>query len=101
MRKVECAELVAADLFRIADRTRARITYGAVERHLAQLATHPRDCGCGRCWMVQRVTPHGSMTRKGGCPTADVLNRPAASTGHAKQVYQTGTPAETYIGLPS
>ena len=41
MRVIECAELLAADLFCNADQTRARITLGDVERYLAQLASHP------------------------------------------------------------
>ena len=36
MRVIECAELIASDLFRNADQTRARITFGDVERDLAQ-----------------------------------------------------------------
>ena len=47
MRVIECAELLAADLFKNADQTRQRITLGDVERHLAQLAAHPGDC---RLW---------------------------------------------------
>ena len=56
VRVVECAELIAADVFRNADATRARITFGDVERYLAQLAGHPRGCSCGRCELVSRVT---------------------------------------------
>ena len=32
------------------------ITLGDVERYLAQLASHPRDCTCGRCVLAPRVT---------------------------------------------
>ena len=40
VRVIECAELLAADLFKNADQTRQRITtLGDVERHLAQLAS--------------------------------------------------------------
>ena len=53
---IECAELLAADLFKNAEQTRARLTFGDVERHLAQLASHPPDCGCGRCRLAPRVT---------------------------------------------
>jgi hypothetical protein len=56
VRVIECAELLAADLFTAAEQTRARITFCDVERHLAQLASHPPDCTCGRCPLVSRVT---------------------------------------------
>ncbi len=56
VRVVECAELIAADLFRNADENRHRITFGDVERHLAELANHPRGCSCGRCPLVSRVS---------------------------------------------
>ena len=35
---------------------RQRLTYGGVERYLAQLAAHPGTCGCGRCVLALRVT---------------------------------------------
>ena len=38
-------------------RPRQRLTFGDVQCHLAQLASHPRDCTCGRCPLVSRVTP--------------------------------------------
>ena len=53
---IECAELLAADLFTHAEQTRARLTFGDVQRHLAQLASHPPDCTCGGCVLVARVT---------------------------------------------
>ena len=53
---IECAELLAADLFKNAEQTRARLTFGDVERYLAQLASHPPDCSCGRCVLAPRVT---------------------------------------------
>ncbi len=56
VRVIECAELLAADLFTAAEQTHARITFGDVERHLAQLASHPPDCDCGRCGLAPRVT---------------------------------------------
>ena len=56
MRVVECAELLAADVFTVADQTRQRITFGDVERYLAQLVTHPPGCTCGRCGLAARVT---------------------------------------------
>lgn len=56
MRKVEAAELIAASLFRQADESRLRITYGDVQRYLAQLAGHPPDCTCGRCGLARRVS---------------------------------------------
>jgi hypothetical protein len=49
---VEASELIAADLFRSADENRYRITFGDVEKYLAQLAQHPRDCTCGRCGLA-------------------------------------------------
>ena len=57
MRVIECAELLAADLFKNADQTRQRITFGDVERYLARLPGHPRDCGCGRCPLAPLATP--------------------------------------------
>ena len=30
--------------------------YGDVERYLAQLAGHPRECECGRCVLAPQVT---------------------------------------------
>ena len=56
VRVIECAEVIAADVFKSADATRQRITFGDVERYLAQLAGHPRGCSCGRCELVSRVT---------------------------------------------
>ena len=56
VRVIECAELIAADLFAHADQNRARITFGDVERHLAQLASHSQECDCGRCVLVSRVS---------------------------------------------
>lgn len=41
VRVVECAELLAADLFTHAEQTRQRLTFGDVQRHLAQLVAHP------------------------------------------------------------
>jgi hypothetical protein len=38
VRVVECAELLAADLFTHAEQTRVRLTVGNAQRHLAQLA---------------------------------------------------------------
>jgi hypothetical protein len=48
--------MLAADLFKNADQTRQRTTLDDVERYLAQLASHPPDCTCGRCPLVSRVT---------------------------------------------
>ena len=56
MRVIECAELIAADLFRNAKQARQRLTFGDVERHLAQLAAHPPDCDCGRCVLAPKVS---------------------------------------------
>ena len=55
---IECAELLAADLFKNADQTRQRLTFGDVERYLAQLAAHHHGCTCGHCVLVSRVTAH-------------------------------------------
>jgi hypothetical protein len=43
VRVIECAELLAADLFKNADQTHRRLVYGDVERYLAQLASHSLD----------------------------------------------------------
>jgi hypothetical protein len=56
VRTVEASELIAADVFRAADEDRRRITFADVERYLAQLAMHPRDCSCGRCAMASQVS---------------------------------------------
>ena len=53
VRVIECAELLAADLFKNADQSRRRITFGDVERYLAQLASHPPTARCG---LAPRVT---------------------------------------------
>ena len=53
VRVIECAELLAADLFRNADQSRRRISFGDVERYLAQLASHPPTARCG---LAPRVT---------------------------------------------
>ena len=58
MRVIEAVELIAADVFTLAEQTRQQLTFGDVERHLAQLASHPRDCTCGRCGLAPRVTAH-------------------------------------------
>ena len=65
VRVIEASELIAADVFKLADQTRTRITFGDVERHLAQLANHPHDCTCGRCGLVSQVTAQRSMPRRG------------------------------------
>ncbi len=54
VRVIECAELIAADLFRNAEQNRRRIVFGDVECYLAQLAAHSRGCTCGRCVHVSR-----------------------------------------------
>ena len=56
VRVIEAVELVACPVFTIAEQTRQRLTFGDVERYLAQLAAHPPDCTCGRCPLVSRVT---------------------------------------------
>ena len=55
---VEAVELVACHVFNLAEQTRQRLTFGDVERYLAQLVAHPGDCGCGRCVLAPRGTPH-------------------------------------------
>jgi hypothetical protein len=49
-------EMSVADLFKDADEHRRRITFGDVERHIAQLAVHHHDCCCGRCPLVSKVS---------------------------------------------
>ena len=56
VRVIDAVELVACPVFTIAEQTRQRLTFGDVERYLAQLAAHPPDCTCGRCPLVLRVT---------------------------------------------
>src|SRR6476619_293612 len=41
VRVIEAVELVACPVFTIAEQTRQRLTFGDVERYLAQLAAHP------------------------------------------------------------
>jgi hypothetical protein len=53
---VEAVQLVTCHVFNLAEQTRQRITFGDVERHLAQLRNHSRECTCGRCPLVSRVT---------------------------------------------
>ncbi len=50
---------VAVDIFNQADRSGERITLGTVERRLAELASHPPDCGCGVCTAAANVTARG------------------------------------------
>ena len=51
VRVIEAVELVACRVFNLADQTRQRITFGDVERHLAQLASHPPTVPVGAvCW---------------------------------------------------
>ena len=49
VRVIEAVELVACHVFNLAEQTRQRLTFGDVERYLAQLAAHPGACGYGRC----------------------------------------------------
>ena len=58
MRVIEASELIAADVFTHAEKNRQRITFGDVERYLAQLNGHPPDCSCGRCGLAPQVTAH-------------------------------------------
>jgi len=55
VRVVECAVLIAADLFTYVEQTRRRITFSDVERHLAELGSHHHGCSCGRCALVSPV----------------------------------------------
>ena len=51
VRVIEAVELVACRVFNLAHQTRQRITFGDVERHLAQLASHPPTVPVGAvCW---------------------------------------------------
>ena len=45
VRMVGAVEPVACHVFNLAEQTRQRLTFGDVERYLAQLAAHPGDCG--------------------------------------------------------
>ncbi len=45
-----------ANVVNLAEQTRQRLTYGDVERYLAQMAAHPRECECGRCVLAPQVT---------------------------------------------
>jgi hypothetical protein len=47
---VEAVELVACHVFNIAEQTRQRLTFGDVERYLAQLAVHPGPRPLLRRW---------------------------------------------------
>ena len=59
VRVIEAVELVACHVFTLAEQTRQRLTFGDVERYLAQLlAAHPGDCGCRRSVLAPRVTAH-------------------------------------------
>jgi hypothetical protein len=51
---VEAVELVACHV-QPAELTRQRVTFGDVERYLAQLAAHHHGCTYGRCVLVSRV----------------------------------------------
>ena len=42
VRVIEAVELVACHVVNLAEQTRQRLTFGDVERYLAQLAAHPR-----------------------------------------------------------
>jgi hypothetical protein len=56
VRVIEAVELVACRVFNLADQTRQRITFGDVEGHLAQVASDPPACACGRRVRALRVT---------------------------------------------
>jgi hypothetical protein len=71
VRVIECAELIAADLFRNAEQNRRRIVFGDVECYLAQLAAHSRSCTCGRC--SPRISSGRRWTAcRSGCRAARV-----------------------------
>ena len=56
VRVIGASERIAADLFTDSEKNRRRITFGDVQRHLAQLAGHPHDCDCGRCPLAPQVS---------------------------------------------
>jgi hypothetical protein len=44
-----------ANVFNFAEQTRQRLTYGGVERYLAQLAAHPATVAvAAMCWHLDR-----------------------------------------------
>jgi hypothetical protein len=54
VRAVECAEILALDVFNRADGR--PVTMSMVLRRLGELATHRPDCGCGLCSAAARVS---------------------------------------------
>ncbi len=50
--------MVACHVVNLAEQTRQRVTYGDVERYLAQLAVNLGACGYRRCVLAPRGTPH-------------------------------------------
>ena len=63
MRVIAAVELVACHVFNLAEQTRQRLTFGGVERYLAQLAAHPGDCGCGPCVLAPGGAPDSGSVR--------------------------------------
>jgi hypothetical protein len=58
VRVIECAELLAADLFKNADQTRQRTTLDDVDVIWPSWPAIPVNCTCGRCVLAPRGTPH-------------------------------------------
>jgi hypothetical protein len=46
---VECAEIVALEIFRQCESSGQPLTMPMIERALHQLRAHRHDCGCGLC----------------------------------------------------
>ncbi len=63
VRVIEASELIAADLFKEAEKSGNKVTLFDVEGHLARLANHPPGCECGRCELVTQVSAQGLPDR--------------------------------------
>jgi hypothetical protein len=100
---VEASELIAADLFKAADEHRRRITFADVERCLAQSASHPRGCACGRCPLVSQASAQrifyiasGWLARNQGHQGACAALRAALS--RSRGVHEMEHPFVTVVG---
>jgi hypothetical protein len=50
-------EILALDVFNVADRTGQLVTRALVANRLAELATHRVGCGCGLCELLGLAAP--------------------------------------------
>jgi hypothetical protein len=50
---------IAIDVYEHAARRGETLTLGVVERHLAELRGHQRDCLCGLCTAAENVRAYG------------------------------------------